>query len=113
VIAACPLVGAVLLAAVGRLPHYRATYHTFAWWQVPSRISYRGRNYDRGTDVTALPAGYTVKQVMTVEPAGWAVYSTTTTNSGVAAVPGLPCTMGLALRRSDHELIRYALDGGP
>ena len=113
-IAAWALSGAILLAALGWLAYYRATFHTFAWWSVPPSISYCGRRFDQGRTVADLPKGYAYGQVMTVEPSGWPVYTQRPTSDAVAPdVPGIACTMGLALRRSDHEFVLYGLVGGP
>jgi hypothetical protein len=108
------LVGLVLLAPGAWLVYYRFTFHTFAWWQIPPRISYCGRDYDQGTTVASEPSrGFTLTQVMTIEPAGWPVYTLKPAAQTYAQVPGLPCTMGLVLKQSDHRFIKYGLDGGP
>jgi hypothetical protein len=107
------LAGAGLLASVGWLAHYRATFHTFAWWSVPPSVSYCGRRFDEGRTVPSLPEGYDYAQVMTVEPSGWPVYTQRPASGAAADVGGLPCTMGLALRRSDHDYVLYGLVGGP
>lgn len=112
-IAAWAVSSAVLLGAVGWLVYYRATFHTFAWWSVPPSVSYCGRRFDQGRTVPQLPAGYDYSQVMTVEPAGWPVYAQRPTSGAVAPVAALPCTMGLALRRNDHDFVLYGLVGGP
>ena len=115
-IAAWTLPAVVLLGAIGWLAYYRATFHTFAWWSVPPSISYCGRRFDQGSTLTSLPAGYAYDRVMTVQPAGWPVYTQQPASgpaAGAADVAGLPCTMGLALRKGDHDYVLYGLVGGP
>jgi hypothetical protein len=112
------LVAAVLLAAIGWLINYRLTYHTFAWWKIPPAIQFCGREYDRGSTLTALPTqDWVFTQVTTIEPGGWAVYSKKpriTGNTGAAtSIPGLPCTMGLVVKQSDNQFVQYGLSGAP
>ncbi|HZP54127.1 hypothetical protein [Actinocrinis sp.] len=105
--------GTAVLAVVGWLLYYRSTYGTFAWWQIPPRIEYCGREYDRGTTVAALPGQDTVLvQVMTVEPAGRAVYTLRSVTGTVAPVANPPCAMGLIVKQSD-KYVQYGLSGGP
>lgn len=112
-VGASAVFAAVVLAALGWLLYYRSTYGTFAWWQIPPRIGYCGRDYLRGSTVAALPSqeGKLV-QVTTIEPAGRAVYAMQSAQSGTAAVAGLPCTMGLVVKQGD-QFVQYALSGGP
>lgn len=94
--------------------YYRATFHTFAFWQPPPRVSYCGRDYLRGRTVTALPTrGYSFVQVMRIEPEGWRVYSMNPVDADVSPIAGLPCTMGLVVEVDDDRLVEYGLDGGP
>jgi hypothetical protein len=108
--------GATVLAALGWLLYYRSTYGTFAWWQIPPRIGYCGRDYIRGATVKALPKqGDKLVQVMTIEPANRAVYAIVPiqpAHGGAAAVAGLPCAMGLVVKQGD-SYAQYALSGGP
>ena len=107
-------VGLVLLATGAWLVYYRVTFGTFAWWQVPPRISYCGRDFDRGTTVpSAPPQGFALTQVMTVEPAGWRVYAENPAAKTSVPIAGLPCTMVLVLEQDDHRFVQYGLVGGP
>lgn len=107
----------LLLAAMGWLVHYRATYGTFAWWKIPPRIGYCGRDYNRGATISALPTqNWTFTQVRDIQPSGWRVYSKQpkgVASGSAAPVAGLPCTMGLVLKESDNEFVQYGLSGGP
>ena len=104
---------AAVLAAAGWLLYYRSTYGTFAWWQIPPRIGYCGREYDRGTTVATLPSqDASLVQVMTIEPAGRAVYTLRSATGTVAPVANLPCAMGLIVKQSD-KYVQYGLSGGP
>jgi hypothetical protein len=60
-----------------------------------------------------LPKGYDYRHVLTVEPSGWPVYTQRPVAEAMPDVAGLPCTVGLALKRSDHDYVLYGLDGGP
>ena len=105
--------GAAVLAALSWLLYYRSTYGTFAWWQIPPRIGYCGRDYLRGTTVAALPGQYgKLVQVTTIEPAGRAVYAMQPTQSAVTSVPNLPCAMSLVVKQG-NSYVQYALSGGP
>jgi hypothetical protein len=106
--------GAVVLAALGWLLYYRSTYGTFAWWQIPPRIGYCGRDYLRGSTVAALSSqdGKLV-QVTTIEPAGRAVYTEQLPAMYTRAIdPTLPCAMGLIVKQGD-QYVQYGLSGGP
>lgn len=105
--------GALVLAAAGWLLYYRATFHTFAWWSVPPSVSYCGRRYDQGRTVAALAPRFAYSQVMTVEPAGWPVYAQRPAGGAPAQAPGLPCAMGLVLKRGGGRYVLYGLVGGP
>jgi hypothetical protein len=108
------LIGLVVLTAGGWLVYYRATFGTFAWWQVPPRLSYCGRDFDRGATVpSSPPRGFTLAQVMTIEPAGWRVYAQNPTANTSTAAPGLPCTIVLVLKQGDHKFVQYGISGGP
>lgn len=105
--------GVAVLAALGWLGYYRSTYGTFAWWQIPPRIEYCGREYDRGSTVATLPSqGGKLVQVMTIEPAGRAVYAQQTTQGGPTGVANLPCAMGVIVKQGD-QYVQYGLSGGP
>ena len=103
---------AVVLAALGWLLYYRSAYGTLAWWQIPPRIGYCGRDYQRGSTVAALSRYDKLVQVTTIEPAGRAVYSDQRTDSGHPPSPGEPCTMGLVVMQGDLY-VQYGLNGGP
>ncbi|MBS2963761.1 hypothetical protein KGA66_11925 [Actinocrinis puniceicyclus] len=105
--------GALVLAAASWLLYYRVTFHTFAWWSVPPSVTYCGRDYLEGRTVDALLPGYTYPQVMTVEPAGWPVYAQLPVGTTRVQAAGLPCTMGLVLKRGGGQYILYGLSGGP
>lgn len=113
------VLGAVVLAALGWLLYYRSTYGTFAWWQIPPRIHYCGRDYLRGTTAAAgsLPArGDAIVQVTTIEPAGRAVYAERPADGAAAgagtSVAGEPCAMGLLVKQND-SYVQFGLSGGP
>jgi hypothetical protein len=94
----------------------RATFGTFAFWQVPGRIDFCGRQYLRGSTVAEIPADdWSLVPATTVYPMWWHVYEKQPRQGGVADpdVPGLPCTMGLVLRLHDGDYVQYALSGGP
>lgn len=107
----------VLLAAMGWLLHYRVTYGTFAWWKIPPRIGYCGRDYIHGATISALPTqDWTYIQVIEIQPNGWRVYSKQpkgVASGSSAPVSGLPCTMGLVLKESNSQFVQYGLSGGP
>ena len=113
IIAMAVVGGMVVLATLGWLLYFRATYGTFAWWQTPPRIRYCGREYDRGATVGVIPSqDYTLVQVMTIEPAGRAVYAKQPVQDTTLHVANLPCTMGLVVAEGDHY-VQYGLSGGP
>ena len=104
------------LGTLAPMIYYRLTYHTFAWWQLPTEINYCGRQYLQGSTVTSLPtAEWTFTQVRTIYPEGWDLYAKQPReDAGVAAnVQGLPCTMGLVLKRGQSSYVQYGLSGGP
>lgn len=105
--------GLIVLSAAGWLLYYRATFHTFAWWVTPPSVSYCGRRYDQGRTVPALSPAYTYSRVMIVEPSGWPVYAMRPAASSEQQLPGIPCTMGLALKRGTDQYVLYGLVGGP
>lgn len=110
---AAAVTGAAVLTALGWLLYYRSTYGTFAWWQIPPRIGYCGRDYLRGTTVASLPSqDRQLVQVTTIEPVGRAVYAPQPAHSAVTPVPNLPCAMGLVIKQGD-SYVQYALSGGP
>ena len=107
------VMGAAVLAVLGWLLYYRSTYGTFAWWQIPPRIGYCGRDYLRGTTVASLPSSDgELVQVTTIEPAGRAVYAPRTARDTVPMVPALPCAMGLVIKQG-NSYVQYGLSGGP
>ena len=113
VVIAGAVMGAAALAALGWLLYYRSTYGTFAWWQIPPRIGYCGRDYLRGSTVASLPSSEgELVQVTTIEPAGRAVYATRSARDTVTMVPSLPCAMGLVVKQG-NLYVQYALSGGP
>lgn len=100
-------VALVLLVAGGWLINYRLSYHTFAWWEVPARMSFCGRQYELDGHGKALPKGDgMVTPVFVVEPAGWQVYGQTWGN-------GPECPVILLLQRNHHDVVVYSLLGGP
>lgn len=107
--------GAMVLAALSWTLFYRSTYGTFAWWKIPPRIEYCGREYDRGSAVGAgtfdAHDGNLV-QVLTIEPAGRPVYAKPPPPDFVPSVGNLPCAMGLLIKDGD-SYIQYGLSGGP
>lgn len=101
------------MAALGWLLYFRATYGTLAWWQVPPRIRYCGREYDRGATVGTIPSqDYRLDQVLTIEPAGRAVYAKQPTRNTAPHAANLPCAMGLVVTEGD-QYVQYGLSGGP
>lgn len=105
--------GAAALAALGWLLYYRATYGTFAWWQIPPRIEYCGREYDRGATAATLAGQQgTLVQVMTIEPAGRAVYAAESAHSAAPPIADLPCAMDLIVKQGG-QYVQYGLSGGP
>ncbi|MFB7740426.1 hypothetical protein ACFC08_40310 [Streptomyces sp. NPDC056112] len=98
----------MLLVAGGWLINYRLTYHTFAWWEAPARMSFCGRDYEPDGHEKALPKGDgTITPVFVVEPAGWQVYKQTWGNNGPE------CPVILLLQRNNHDVVVYSLLGGP
>jgi hypothetical protein len=112
IVVASVVTGMMVFATLGWLLYYRSVYGTFALWQTPPRIEYCGREYDRGATVVAIPSDRELVPVMTIEPAGLAVYAEQPTHEGMPPVANLPCAMGLAVSQDDHYLL-YGLSGGP
>ena len=83
---------------------------------MPPEINYCGRQYLRGSAVSALPThGWSYTHVITDYPEGWPIYAGRPNgNGGVdSTIPGLPCTMGLALKHGNGGYVQYGLLGGP
>ncbi|MGW2937849.1 hypothetical protein ACWDA7_39950 [Streptomyces sp. NPDC001156] len=105
---------AVVLAALGWWVYYRATYHTFAFWEAPPRLTYYGRNWDTfpGATVSSLPRGTTHALVDTIEPAGWKLYAVGLSSRHDRQL-GVPCAESMFLEKGSHEYVTYDLSGGP
>lgn len=102
-----------LLAAVGWLVHYRATYHTFAWWEAPPELSYCGRDYEAlpGPTARSVPSGSTYTHVNTIEPAGFKVLAADATPCKPGS--GEPSATSLWVETDGHHFAAYTLLGGP
>ena len=107
---------------------YRMAYGTFAWWQIPPRISWCGRHYLPAggrlltrAEIAAQPVGlpgegpYPVVTVAHVPPLnGRPVLAARTPESSRRRVePPLPCAMGVFLQTGTDQYLAYTISGGP
>ena len=113
-----------LLFVVGAVKavQYRTAYGTFAWWDVPPRVTWCGRTYlgDDGPEVDRAglqmirgqldgDAPYPIAQVGTV--AGRPLLAAVVPE--VRRTSGIPCAMQVAVQTGDDSYRTYTLSGGP
>jgi hypothetical protein len=119
------LVGSLLfVAGAVRAVQYRTAYGTWAWWEVPARVTWCDRTYlpvdgpevDRaGLEATRgwSPDGgtpYPIVRVGTV--AGRPLLASVTPEERRRAL-GVPCSMGVAVQTGDDTYRTYTISGGP
>jgi len=107
--------------------HSWTAYGTLAWWRIPQRISWCGRDYRRTersltlADVTAQPvslpgdAPYPYATVARVPPvAGRPLVTARTPEASRHRVePPLPCAMVVYLKTGPDRYAEYVILGGP
>jgi len=121
-LAAALVVSLLLVAGAVRAVQYRTAYGTFAWWDVPPRITWCGRTYlpfdgpevDRAGLETIRgrlddDAPYPITQVDTV--AGRPLLAAVVPEA--RRTSGIPCAMQVALGTADDTYRTYGLSGGP
>lgn len=124
---------AAVLAVLGLLVfvgvtavQYGLRFHTLAFWELPSRISYCDRDYasrdspaETRARIEAVPAVLPGDDPLSLVQIGrtipllgrpmWAYLSTDRERADL----GIPCTMAIYLQTGDDELVPYDLLGGP
>ncbi len=93
---------------------YGVTFHSFAFWSVPSRISYCHRDYQTaGSRLTGaqFDEAHLSSIGRLVPVLGWPLSATLA--SPELRADGVPCAMVLYLREGPNLYVAYGLLGGP